>query len=103
MSEAAELDRRLNAYLAIREVVGLANNAQFPMFEKKLKAALRAQSVRYTMHWSKNSGIDSQGLLEMYESDRVQRWRLARARVFDHDTDLMRVFSNAHLERAGLA
>jgi hypothetical protein len=33
----------------------LANDARFPLFEKTLTEALKAQDVKYTMHWSKNS------------------------------------------------
>jgi hypothetical protein len=39
----------------------------------------------------------------MYGSDRITRWRSARARVFDNDTTLQAVFDNEHLQRAGLA
>jgi integrase/recombinase XerD len=42
MSEAAELDRRLNAYLAIREVVGLANNAQVRLLRNFIAYAQHA-------------------------------------------------------------
>ena len=59
--------------------------------------------IAYTLHWSKNSGIDEQQLDHMYGADRVSRWRDARKRVFANDASLMRTFENDHLVRAGLA
>jgi FAD/FMN-containing dehydrogenase len=82
---------------------GLANNDQFPVFERALTQALRDAAVPYTFHWSKNSGIDNPELLRMYGADRVARWRAARELVFNHDASLMRVFENPQLVRAGLA
>jgi hypothetical protein len=81
---------------------GLVNNDRFPVFERELTAALRAASVPYTFHWSKNSGLDREAVLHMYGADRVQRWRAARDRVFGGDATLRRVFDSAQLERAGL-
>ncbi len=82
--------------------LGIANNSRFPLFEKTLTDELRAAKVNYTFHWSKNSVIDEERLLEMYGTDRVTRWRAARDRVFNNDNSLKRVFDNPHLERAGL-
>jgi hypothetical protein len=82
---------------------GLVNNDGFPRFERELTGALKAANVRYTFHWSKNSGLDRDAVLHMYGADRVRRWRAARDQVFEGDATLRRVFDSAHLERAGLA
>ncbi|MEX2285108.1 MAG: FAD-binding protein [Gemmatimonadota bacterium] len=81
---------------------GLVNDATYAGFEDQLTRALAAAGVRYTFHWSKNSGIDAQRLTDMYGADRVARWRAARKRVFDNDDARMKVFENQHLVRAGL-
>lgn len=81
---------------------GLRNNDTVAEFERRLTDALRNAGVRYTFHWSKNSGITPQRLEEMYGREKVERWRTARQRVFGNDPALMRVFENAHLVRAGL-
>jgi len=81
---------------------GLANNEKVADFERRLTGALKDAGVRYTFHWSKNSGITPERLQEMYGPDRVSRWRAARRRVFDNDPALMRVFDNDHVLRAGL-
>ncbi len=81
---------------------GLRNNDTVAEFERRLTDALRNAGVRYTFHWSKNSGITPQRLEEMYGREKVERWRAARQRVFGNDPALMRVFENAHLVRAGL-
>lgn len=82
---------------------GLTHNATYPQFENNLVKAFNAAGIRYTFHWSKNSGIDPQRLQEMYGADRVNRWKAARQRVFKNDAAQMRVFDNQHLVRAGLA
>lgn len=82
--------------------IGLKNNSRFARFEKALRDALRAANINYTFHWSKNSGINKEMLLEMYGTDRVNRWRAARDRVFNDDNSLKNVFDNPHLERAEL-
>jgi hypothetical protein len=82
---------------------GLPNDASFRLFEDTLAGALTAAGVPYTLHWSKNSGIDSTRLHAMYDATCIKKWRDARARVFNNDPALMRVFENAHLVRAGLA
>jgi hypothetical protein len=63
---------------------------------------MTAAGIPFAFHWSKNSGIDRERLLQMYGATRVQRWRAARERVFRGDRDRMRVFDNAHVVRAGL-
>jgi hypothetical protein len=82
---------------------GLSNNASYAVFEEKVLSGLRQAKVPYTLHWSKNSIIDPARLEAMYGADRIARWRAARARVFENDAALMRVFDNDHLRRAGLA
>ena len=82
---------------------GLINDPSFALFEQTLIDALKAQGVKYTLHWSKNSGIDAQNLVTMYGEDRIKRWRRAREVVFEGNMSLMSVFDNSHLQRAGLA
>jgi hypothetical protein len=82
---------------------GLLNDSRYPRFEKNLTDALAAAGVRYTFHWSKNSGLDADRLDVMYGADRIRRWRTAREQVFGHDRSLMKVFDNEHVRRAGLA
>lgn len=82
--------------------VGLINDDGFPRFEAALDAALRRAGIRYTLHWSKNSGIDPDKLDYMY-GDRVARWKHARRAVFGDDAALMHVFEHDAMVRAGLA
>ena len=81
---------------------GLPNTETFRRFEDRLLRELTDAGVRYTLHWSKNAGIDAERLEAMYGAERVARWRAARERVFGGDAALMRTFENAHLARAGL-
>src|SRR5690349_20631558 len=37
---------------------GMIHDERYPEFERRLDAAFRKAGIRYTMHWSKNSGID---------------------------------------------
>ena len=82
---------------------GFVKDSRFPAFEARLTDALETENVPYTLHWSKNSGIDNAQLLRMYGNGRVNRWRAARKSLFGNDASLMRVFDNLHVERAGLA
>jgi FAD/FMN-containing dehydrogenase len=82
---------------------GLVKDSKYRVFEDSMISALSAANVPFTLHWSKNSGIDPHRLMHMYGASRIQRWRQARNRVFDGDAALMRVFDNAHVARAGLA
>ena len=81
---------------------GLVNDASFRRFENELLDALTSAGVPFTLHWSKNSGIDRPKLERMYGQDRVERWKAARARVFGNNALLMHAFENAPLIRAGL-
>jgi len=82
---------------------GLVHDGKFVRFERELTAALTQAGVAYTLHWSKNSGINPERLEAMYGADKVARWKAARRTVFGGDTELMRVFDNDHLARAGLS
>lgn len=81
---------------------GLINGPRFPEFEERMDVAMRAAGIRYTMHWSKNSGISAEKVRRMYGEDRVASWIAARRRVFGNDRALMKVFENDALRRAGL-
>ena len=92
-------------YLGPKTVIfefGLVHDATYAEFEQRITQALKAAGVPYTFHWSKNSGIDPAQLEHMYGADRVNRWRAARATVFQNDAARMKVFENEHLVRAGL-
>ena len=83
--------------------VGLVNDDKFPEFERRLDEALRETGTRYTMHWSKNSGIDPEKLEYMYGPAKIASWKKARRAVFDNDTTLMELFETDAMGRAGLA
>jgi len=82
---------------------GLANDSSVAQFEANLTAALAAEGVGYTFHWSKNSGITPERLSTMYGQERITRWLTSRKAVFENDAGLMKVFENEHLVKAGLA
>ena len=81
----------------------LLDNSDVPKFEENIIKALTTAGIAYTLHWSKNSRIDPPRLDAMYGATRVAKWRDARKRVFNNDTELMHVFENDHLLRTGLA
>jgi hypothetical protein len=83
--------------------VGLINDDRFPEFEGRMDAALREAGIRYTMHWSKNSGIDPQKLDYMYGAAKIESWKAARRAVFGDDAQLMKMFESDAMVRAGLA
>jgi len=83
--------------------VGQINDDKFPKFESGLDEAFRAAGIRYTMHWSKNSGIDPTKLEYMYGADRIASWKAARRTVFGGDEALMRTFASDAMVQAGLA
>jgi FAD/FMN-containing dehydrogenase len=83
--------------------VGLIDDGRFPEFERKLDTALRAAGIRYTMHWSKNSGIDPDKLDYMYGAAKIASWKAARRTVFGNDEALMKMFESDAMVRAGLA
>ena len=83
--------------------VGLLNDDKFPEFEARMDAALREAGIRYTMHWSKNSGIDPEKLDYMYGAKKIASWKAARRAVFGDDATLMKMFETDAMVRAGLA
>jgi FAD binding domain len=83
--------------------VGQINDDKFPKFERALDEAFRAAGIRYTMHWSKNSGIDPTKLEYMYGANRIASWKAARRTVFGGDDALMRTFASDAMVQAGLA
>ncbi len=83
--------------------VGLINDDGFPEFERRLDEAFRAAGIRYTMHWSKNSGIDLAKLEYMYGRERIASWKAARRTVFGGDEALMRTFASDAMVQADLA
>lgn len=82
---------------------GLIKDDRFPEFERQMDAALREAGVRYTVHWSKNSGIDPQQLDYMYGAAKIESWKAARRGVFGNDATLMKMFETDAMVRAGLA
>ena len=82
---------------------GTINDERFPEFERRLDAAFRKAGIRYTMHWSKNSGIDPTKLEYMYGAAKIASWKAARAAVFGNDASLMKLFDTDVILAAGLA
>jgi FAD/FMN-containing dehydrogenase len=82
---------------------GLIQDERFPEFEGRMDAALRDAGIRYTMHWSKNSGIDPEKLEYMYGAERIASWKAARRAVFGDDETLMEMFETDAMVSAGLA
>jgi hypothetical protein len=101
-SEATLAFTRHEPKTAVFEVA-LINDDRFPEFEARLDIALRSAGVRYTMHWSKNSGIDPEKLEYMYGAARIAGWKAARRAVFGHDATLMKTFEHDAMVSAGLA
>ncbi len=83
--------------------VGLVDDDKFPEFERRLDAAMRDGGIRYTLHWSKNSGIDPEKLDYMYGAAKIASWKAARRAVFAGDATLMKMFETDAMVRAGLA
>jgi FAD/FMN-containing dehydrogenase len=82
---------------------GMIKDERFPEFERRLDAAFRKAGIRYTMHWSKNSGIDPGQLEYMYGAARIASWKAARRTVFGGDASLMKTFESDAMAEAGLA
>jgi len=83
--------------------IGLINNDRFVEFERRIDAAFREAGIRYSMHWSKNSGIDPQQLDYMYGAQKIESWKAARRAVFGNDATLMKMFETDAMVSAGLA
>ena len=101
-SEATLGFTQLEPKTAVFEV-GLINDDRFPEFERRLDAAFREAGIRYTMHWSKNSGIDPTKLDYMYGAAKIASWKAARGAVFGNDPTLMKMFETDAMALAGLA
>ena len=82
---------------------GMIHDERFPEFERRLDAAFREAGIRYTMHWSKNSGIDPDKLEYMYGAAKIASWKAARQAVFGDDATLMETFETDAMVDAGLA
>ncbi|MDQ3933278.1 MAG: FAD-binding protein [Actinomycetota bacterium] len=82
---------------------GMIHDDRFPEFERRLDAAFREAGIRYTMHWSKNSGIDPDKLEYMYGAAKIASWKAARQAVFGNDATLMETFATDVIVDAGLA
>lgn len=81
---------------------GMIHDERFAEFERRLDAAFRKAGIRYTMHWSKNSGIDPAKLEYMYGKARIDSWKAARRKVFGDDRALMATFESDAMVEAGL-
>jgi FAD binding domain len=82
---------------------GMVNDDRYPEFERQLDGAFRQAGIHYTMHWSKNSGLDPDKVGYMYDAAKITSWKTARQRVFGNDATLMKVFESDVLTAAGLA
>jgi len=82
---------------------GMIHDDRFTEFERRLDAAFRKAKIRYTMHWSKNSGIDPDKLEYMYGATKIASWKAARRAVFGNDPTLMKTFETDAMVDAGLA
>ena len=81
----------------------MIHDDRFPEFERRLDEAFRKAGIRYTMHWSKNSGIDPDKLEYMYGAAKIASWKAARRAVFGNDAMLMEIFETDAMVDAGLA
>ncbi|GEO10821.1 FAD-binding protein [Segetibacter aerophilus] len=81
---------------------GISNDAKYPKFEELLINRLKAQNIKYTLHWSKNSLVDKARLMEMYGQAKIDTWKKSRATLFNNEKELMEIFNNPHLKQAGL-
>lgn len=82
---------------------GMIMDERFPEFERRLDEAFRNAGIHYTMHWSKNSGIDPDKLEYMYGAAKIANWKAARRTIFGNDQTLMKVFETDAMIEAGLA
>jgi FAD/FMN-containing dehydrogenase len=82
---------------------GMIHDDRFPEFESQLHAAFQEAGIRYSLHWSKNSGIDPEQLEYMYGATKIASWQAARQAVFGGDATLMQTFETDAMVEAGLA
>ena len=83
--------------------LGMIHDKRFAEFERRLDEAFRKAGIRYTMHWSKNSGIHPDKLAYMYGGEKVESWKASRRAVFGNDANLMKLFESDAMVEAGLA
>ncbi|MBK8020442.1 MAG: FAD-binding protein [Chloroflexi bacterium] len=83
--------------------VGIIHDERFPEYERRLHEAFQKAGIRYTLHWSKNSGIRPDKLAYMYGNAKIESWKAARKQVFNNDPKLMKLFDTDVLVEAGLA
>ena len=82
--------------------VGMIHDQRFPEYERRLDEEFRKAGIRYTMHWSKNSGINPEKLRYMYGEEKIASWKAARRMVFNNDLGLMQLFETDAMVEAGL-
>lgn len=82
---------------------GMIQDERFPEFERRLDQAFREAGIRYTLHWSKNSGLTPAQLDYMYGAARIASWKAARQAVFGNDSTLMTLFETDTMVAAGLS
>lgn len=83
--------------------VAMIHDERFTEYERRLDEAFRKAGIRYTMHWSKNSGIRPDKLTYMYGDAKIESWKAARRTVFNNDRRLMKLFDTDAMVEAGLA
>jgi hypothetical protein len=83
--------------------VGMIHDERFPEYERRLDEEFRKAGIRYTLHWSKNSGISPDKLNYMYGEAKIASWKAARRTVFGNDQSLMQLFETDAMIEAGLA
>lgn len=81
----------------------MINDERFPEFQGRLDEAFRRAGIRYTMHWSKNSGLTPAQLEYMYGPPKIASWKAARRAVFGNDPTLMKLFETDSMVAAGLS
>lgn len=82
--------------------VGMIHDDRFAEYEKRLDAAFHDAGIRYTLHWSKNSGIKPDKLKYMYGDPKIASWKTARHKVFNNDQTLMKLFETDSMVESGL-
>jgi len=83
--------------------VGMIHDERFLEFERWLDEEFRKAGIRYTMHWSKNSGISPEKMKCMYGDKKIASWKAARRAVFGNDQGLMKLFETDAMVEAGLS
>jgi len=81
----------------------MIHDERFLEFERWLDEEFRKAGIRYTMHWSKNSGISPEKMKCMYGDKKIASWKAARRAVFGNDQKLMKLFETDAMVEAGLS